>query len=101
MLTNALDWLDGLQGAGAQATDAAIDRLPLASVGMYMIFATAAPMLLYIGNYLIHRGQPGYDKLFPREKHAALWGVAGGCIGLLGSGVFLIAASVVLQVMLG
>lgn len=101
ILTSALEWLDGLQGTGTQVAETTVTRLPLASVGMYMIYATAAPMLIYIGNYLIHRGQPGYDKLFPREKNAVLWGVAGGCIGLLGSGVFLIFASVVLQVLLG
>ena len=58
ILTNALVWLERLQGTGAQAVDVATDRLPLASVGIYMTFATIAPLLLYIGNYLIHRGQP-------------------------------------------
>lgn len=101
ILTNAMEWLDRIQRAGAQVTDVAIDRLPLASVGIYMVFATIAPLLLYIGNYLIHRGQPGYTKVFPREKRGALWGMLGACAVLFGCGVFLIFASVVLQVMLG
>ena len=101
ILTNALVWLERLQGTGAQAVDVATDRLPLASVGIYMIFATIAPLLLYIGNYLIHRGQPGYTKVFPREKRGALWGMLGACAVLFGCGVFLISAAVVLQVMLG
>lgn len=101
ILTNALVWLERLQGTGAQAVDVATDRLPLASVGIYMIFATIAPLLLYIGDYLIHRGQPGYTKVFPREKRGALWGMLGACAVLFGCGVFLISAAVVLQVMLG
>ena len=33
------------------------------------MYSSGAPLLLYIGNYLIHRGQPGYTKgIFPREK---------------------------------
>ncbi len=43
--------------------------IPLVSVAVYFIYATAAPFLIYAGNYLIHKGQPGYDHGFlPREK---------------------------------
>lgn len=101
VLTNALEWLDGLQGAGAQVADTTVTRLPLASVGIYMVFATVAPLLLYIGNYLIHRGQPGYTKVFPREKRGAMWGMVGSCAGLFVCGVLLVVASVTLEVLLG
>lgn len=38
-------------------------------MAVYLMYSSGAPLLLYIGNYLIHRGQPGYTKgIFPREK---------------------------------
>ncbi|MDD2981579.1 MAG: type II CAAX endopeptidase family protein [Hespellia sp.] len=39
------------------------------AVGLYMIIGAMAPFCLYIGNYLLHRGNPGYrEKLFPSNK---------------------------------
>lgn len=50
------------------------------SAGLYMMMCAAAPSCLYIGNYLLHSGRPGYrDKLFP-----------GGKPGIV---IFLVAAS--------
>lgn len=48
-------------------------EIPLASVGMYMCIGVAAPFLIYIGNYLLHKGEEGHsDKLFPRQKRISL-----------------------------
>lgn len=102
ILTSALEWLDGLQGTGAQTVEVTVTRLPLASVGIYMVIATAAPLLLYIGNYLIHRGRPGYDRgMFPREKRGAMWGMIGSCAGLFACGMFLFGISIALEILLG
>lgn len=38
-------------------------------MAVYLMYSSGAPLLIYIGNYLIHRGQPGYTKgIFPKEK---------------------------------
>lgn len=44
------------------------------TVGICLIYGSAIPFLLYVGNYLIHRGQPGYEyALFSkRDKNKAL-----------------------------
>ncbi|MGO5051576.1 CPBP family glutamic-type intramembrane protease [Lachnospiraceae bacterium LCP25S3_G4] len=50
-----------------------MERIPLMSVATYIVWGCAIPLLLYIGNYLLHRGQPGYQRgLFPREKRKVL-----------------------------
>lgn len=51
----------------------AIDSFPLMSLASYMMYGGGALFLIYIGNYLLHKGQPGYDRgLFPREKNHVL-----------------------------
>ena len=55
--------------------------LPLGTLGAYLMYGSAIPFLLYIGNYLLHKGQPGYDRgLFPREKKKTLLIMV--CIGM-------------------
>lgn len=45
--------------------------IPLASIGMYCIYGAAIPFLLYIGNYLIHKGQRGIEtELFSGKKRS-------------------------------
>lgn len=44
------------------------DGIPLLSIGVYIMYGAAVPFLIYIGNYLIHKGQPGYaGGLFERK----------------------------------
>lgn len=80
----------------SQAADAyQITRLPLASVAIYFFYGGAAPFLVYIGNYLIHKGEPGYDRgIFPREKRNILIGLIVTSFLFMAVGVFLIIASV-------
>ena len=73
-------------------------KLPLASVAMYMIYAGAAPMLIYIGRYLLHRGQPGYDKgVFPADKRNRLVILVGAGIGFMLLGFVLMAIFIGLE----
>ena len=66
------------------ATSMAQTGVPLVTVAVYFIYASAGPFLLYAGNYLLHKGQPGYDRgLLPREKKKDFLGL------VLVSGVFL------------
>lgn len=37
-------------------------EIPLASLGGALMYCSAVPFLMYVGNYLIHRGQAGYEK---------------------------------------
>ena len=65
-------------------------HLPLFTVAVYMLYACGAPFLIYIGRYLIHRGQPGYDRgLFPREKRKTL-------LALLGISAYILVIGVVM-----
>lgn len=73
---------------------AASMNIPFASVGIYIAGSGISLFLLYIGNFLLHKGKPGYEgKLFEgkRKKHlyillivtAALFII--GCISIAGS----------------
>lgn len=43
------------------------------AVGAYMMIGSIAPFLIYLGNYLLHRGNDGYRKtLFPSGKPATI-----------------------------
>lgn len=46
-----------------------LETVPIASIGLYVVFAAIVPMLLYIGNFLLHKGDEGAcGELFGREK---------------------------------
>ena len=63
----------------------------LVTVAVYFIYASAGPFLLYAGNYLIHKGQPGYDRgLLPREKKKTLLGLVLVSCVFLGIGILLL-----------
>lgn len=62
----------------------------LVTVAVYFIYASAGPFLIYAGNYLIHKGQPGYDRgLLPREKKKTLLGLVLVSSVFLGLGILL------------
>lgn len=62
----------------------------LVTVAVYFIYASAGPFLLYAGNYLIHKGQPGYDRgLLPGEKKKTFLALALVSVTFLGLGVLL------------
>lgn len=83
----------------AQSVELAGDyRMPLLSVGMYMMQAGGAPLLIYIGRYLLHRGQPGYDKgLFPKEKKKIFVVMVGIAMAAMFFGLMLILISISLE----
>ena len=72
--TLLLQLMSGALSDEVEGVQSLIDGgIPLVSVAVYFIYATAAPFLLYAGNYLIHKGQPGYAQGFlPREKKKTL-----------------------------
>lgn len=80
----------------AEAAEAA--RLPLASVGIYMMLAGGAPLLIYIGRHLLHLGRPGYDRgLFPPEKKKTMAWMIGLGVGAMFFGFILTIISIGLQ----
>ncbi|MCI9076162.1 MAG: CPBP family intramembrane metalloprotease [Dorea sp.] len=83
----------------AESMSSAVDvRMPLASVGMYMMWAGGAPLLIYAGRYLLHRGQPGYDRgLFPPEKKKIMAVMAGAGGAVMFFGFLLMAVSICLE----
>ena len=104
LLLGAMSVLDELLGGEdiwemAQSMESSGDmRLPLLSVGMYMMQAGGAPLLIYIGRYLLHRGQPGYDKgLFPPGKKKTLTVMVGIGMAAMFFGFMLILISVSLE----
>lgn len=79
----------------AESIEAAGDvRTSLASVGIYMMLAGGAPLLIYIGRYLLHRGQPGYDRgPFPPEKKKTMAVMVGAGVGAMFFGFMLMFIS--------
>ncbi len=73
-------------------------RMPLASIGLYMIYAGAAPMLIYMGRYLLHKGRPGYENgLFPPEKKKLMMVMVGSGVGGVLTGSLLLFISIGLE----
>ena len=63
--------LDEMMEEAAGAATATV--FPLSSVGVYMLLSGVGPFLIYIGNHLLHRNKPGYDRgMFPKEKRDIL-----------------------------
>lgn len=59
--------------------------IPLISIGMYVMYGAAIPLLLTIGNYLIHKGtKHAKNSLFAKEERMKL------VVLLLISGAFLV-----------
>lgn len=72
----------------ALSTDTAV--VSLAAVGSYLSGAAAVPILFYLGNYFLHREQPGYDRgVFPPEKKKLMTILVGVGVGMMALGVML------------
>lgn len=73
--------------------------ISLASVGGSMIYAGGAPILIYIGNYFLHRGQPGYDRgVFSEDKKRLMKLLVGAGIGIVLVGAVLVFVSIGIEV---
>lgn len=70
-------------------------NMPLYTVGQYLaFFGGSGVILLYVGDYLLHKGQPGYDKgLFPREKQRTLIVMVVAAVGCVMIGMILMMGS--------
>lgn len=57
------------QGQLTDTQQIAESQMPLMLMAAYLLYSSGAPLLIYIGNYLIHKGEVGYaGGIFPREK---------------------------------
>lgn len=74
-------------------------KMPLYTAGQYLaFFGGSSVILLYIGNYLIHKGQPGYDKgLFPREKQRTLLVMVAGALCCVAAGMMLMVCGIAIN----
>ncbi|MCU6686406.1 CPBP family intramembrane metalloprotease [Dorea acetigenes] len=95
---NALLKMTGTDLIQAAGTSAQMTELPLGSVALYVMYGGAAPLLIYLGNYLLHKGQPGYENgVFPREKKQTLILLIAVGIGMMVLGIFLLMFSVLVE----
>lgn len=94
-LKGVLDLIGISDMAGVDVTGGNAE-MPFATVSMYLMYAGVAPFLIYIGNYLIHKGQPGYDNgLFPREKRKTMIILISVALGMMVIGMLLTGFSVI------
>lgn len=65
------------------------------AVGVYMIMGMFTPFCIYIGNYLLHREQPGYrTSIFPRGRYWIAAVLAAFSFTIMISGVMIIVISI-------
>lgn len=57
-----------MAGYAEDTTAVSMTQVPVASIGIYMIFAAVAPMGIYTGNYLIHHRKDPKPPFFPKDK---------------------------------
>lgn len=71
-------------------------NMPLYTVGQYLaFFGGSGVILLYVGDYLLHKGQPGYDKgLFPKEKQQTLIVMVAAAVGCMVVGMILMMGNI-------
>lgn len=97
-LMSAFTGLAGSQEAMDMAMSMAGTEVPFASVAAYIMYGGAAPLLIYVGNHLIHRGQEGYDNgLFPREKRKTLAVLIAVSLGMFLIGAVMMGVSIALD----
>ncbi len=92
--------MDGMEDLSVVMEESSVLlEMPLYTAGQYLAFyGGSGVVLLYIGNYLIHKGQPGYDKgLFPREKQRTLLVMVVCSVSCVFVGMMLMAAGIALK----
>lgn len=64
-----------LVGTADTQTGAVVLEVPVASIGLYMMFAAVSPFFLYLGYYLLHYEKGMIRPFFPKEKRTKtiLW----------------------------
>lgn len=70
-----LQQISGIFGDSDIEMNSSTLEIPIISIGLYMIFATISPFLLYLGNYLLHYEKGLSKPFFPKEKRTKtiLW----------------------------
>lgn len=96
--TSSNPMLEDAQQIGEELLDQSGLQVPIAAIGIYMIFAAAAPFGLYLGNYLLHyqKGKP--RKFLPQDKKwTTICKIALPSILLLGFGMILTVLGVITE----
>lgn len=92
--------MDGMKDLSAVMEESSVLlEMPLYTAGQYMAFyGGSGAVLLYIGSYLLHKGQPGYDKgMFPREKQRIFIVIVAGAVSCVAVGMLLMVAGIALK----
>lgn len=93
-IMNGIMGLAGEDFSGMMESSSQMAEVPFASVGVYIMYGGAVPFLLYLGKYLIHKGQPGYDRgVFPKEKQKTLIVLISVGIGMMLLGLIMMVVS--------
>ena len=80
------------------AMETVSNSMNVGMIGSYLMYGGVAAMFLYIGNYLLHKGQPGYQNgLFPKEKNHHLIILVTISVACLVIGLALLLGSAVLE----
>lgn len=84
-----------------QAAAMMSEGFPLVTVGVYLMYGAAIPFLVYVGNYLIHRGQAGYEKgLFGKEDRMQFFVLLAVSLMFLIVGVMVVVCSFIADPMI-
>lgn len=88
-----MDSMDDIGAVMEQSME--LVNMPLYTVGQCLtFFGGSGVILLYVGDYLLHKGQPGYDKgLFPKEKQRTLIVLVAAAVGCVVIGMMLMMGS--------
>ena len=96
--TSSNPMMEDAQQIGEEILDQSGLQVPIASIGIYMIFAAAAPFGLYLGNYLLHYRKEKPRNFLPQDKKwATVCKIALPSILLLGIGMMLTVLGVITE----
>lgn len=96
--TSSNPMMEDAQQIGEELLDQSGLQVPIATIGIYMIFAAAAPFGLYLGNYLLHHQKGKTRNFLPQyKKWATVCKIALPSILLLGFGMMLTVLGVITE----
>ena len=96
--TSSNPMMEDAQQIGEELLDQSGLQVPIATIGIYMIFAAAAPFGLYLGNYLLHHQKGKTRNFLPQDKKwATVCKIALPSILLLGFGMMLTVLGVITE----
>lgn len=96
--TSSNPMMEDAQQIGEELLDQSGLQVPIASIGIYMIFAAAAPFGLYLGNYLLHYQKNNMRKFLPENKRVVtICKIVIPSLMLLGMGALLTILGVIIE----